>query len=233
MSTRRRFLIGGTCLAAAGAAYWLKPRRHVSLLEAGGTFAQSVPDRFGSWTSRDVSDPVALGGEDSLTAKLYETVVARVYHDESAGTEILAMFAYGEVQSNLLQLHRPEVCYPAFGYSILASQALDVPLRQGFTLPVRRLSLRSPEAEQVVLYWTRLGEFLPTDGSEQRLDRIKTALAGYYADGLLARFSMITADAAYATKTMSDFVRKMLLAVPPKRLPGLIGTDRAKALASA
>lgn len=230
MTTRRNLLIGGTCLLTAGAAYALKPRRVVSLLPPGQKFDGIVPTRFGDWTSRDVGDLFAPATEDSLAAKLYESTVGRIYRNATSDAEIMALFAYGGVQSNLLQLHRPEVCYPAFGYTIVTNRTIDVPLTHRAVLPARRLTLRSPQSQQTVLYWTRLGEFLPTSGPEQRLDRMKTALAGYIADGLLARFSMAGEDDGFASRTMVDFIGQLLRAVPARQLPGLIGTERARVL---
>ena len=61
---------------------------------------------------------------DSLAAKLYGETVGRIYTQASTGAEIMMLLAHGDTQSNDLQLHRPEVCYPAFGFAISNSTAI-------------------------------------------------------------------------------------------------------------
>ena len=99
------------------------------------------------------------------------------------------LLAWGDAQTNQLQVHRPEVCYPAFGYEILDSKASALTLASGAVLPVRELVVRRAEHIEQIVYWTRLGDFLPTSVRDQRIDRMRNALAGIVSDGLLARFS--------------------------------------------
>jgi EpsI family protein len=232
MINRRDLLIGGACLAAAGAAYGLKPRRRVSL-QGSAKLEQVVPRRFAGWSSRDVSDLVAPKTEDSLAAKLYGETVGRVYAPLAGEIEIMMLLAHGDTQSNDLQLHRPEVCYPAFGFAISNSQPIQLPLPGGVKLPARRLVATAPGRQENIIYWSRLGEFLPTDGSQQRLDRLDTAMHGYVADGLLARFSVLGSDPGTAFEAVSDFIGQLVKAVPPGQRRSLIGSPRASAMAAA
>src|SRR3546814_12247069 len=57
-------------------------------------------------------------------------------------------------------------------------------------MPVRELIAVGPARTESILYWTRVGDALPTSNSAQRLDRLRMAMAGYVPDGLLARFSL-------------------------------------------
>ena len=230
MISRRDLFIAGACVGGAGVAYGLVPRRHVSLL-AGDTIAAIVPRAIPGWTSRDVTDLVAPKIEGSLASRLYGETVGRVYQNAASGGEIMMLLAYGDTQSDDLQLHRPEVCYPAFGFAISDNRPVDIGVGDRTTIPSRSLLAKAPERQESIIYWSRLGEYLPLDRKQQQLDRLKTAMAGVVADGLLARFSVAGADSAEGARLMLKFIPQLILAVPSGKRAVLIGRTRAAALA--
>ena len=229
MIGRRDLIIAAACLGAAGAAYQLKPRRHVSLL---GSFkmADIVPVQVGAWNSRDVSDLVAPRQEGSLMAQLYGEVVERVYQHAQTGAEIMMLLAYGDSETNDLQLHRPETCYPAFGFQLSANKSARLPLAGGGGLPARRLVADAPGRRECIVYWSRLGEFLPIDNDEQRVDRLRTAFSGYIADGVLARFSILSSDTSAGLATVESFFPALVASVAPAHRSALIGTRLANGM---
>jgi EpsI family protein len=231
MTSRRDLLIGGACLAGAGAAYALIPRHRVSLLGAT-TVASIVPYKLPDWTSRDVSDLVAPKEEDSLAARIYGETVGRVYQQASTGAEVMMLLAHGDTQSDDLQLHRPEVCYPAFGFAIHENQEVAIPLNQGVAIPGRNLVAVAPDRRETILYWSRLGEFFPTSRSQQHLDRMRTAMKGIVADGILARFSVEAVEPTEATAIMRRFVPSLIRAIAPAHRSALIGTAMSQKMAS-
>ncbi len=226
MTDRREILMGAACVLGAGAAYALIPRKRVSLLGAKHV-ADIVPRTVGDWSSRDVSDLVAPKEEDSLASRLYGETVGRVYHQESTGANVMMLLAHGDTQSDDLQLHRPEICYPAFGYWIEKNHLVEVPLAAGAAVPARNLVAQAPDRRETILYWSRLGEYFPTDQRSQHLARTRTSMKGIIADGLLARFSVAGADPAEASATMQHFVIDLIKAVRPADRAALIGSDLA------
>jgi EpsI family protein len=231
MTTRRDVMIGAACVLGAGAALLLKPRRFVSLMPPGKKLNEILPRGFEDWTSQDVSDLVAPETPDSLAARLYGETVGRIYQQQSSGDQVFMLMAHGDVQSNELQLHRPEVCYPAFGFTILESAPSQIPLTGSMPIPGRRLVAHSSERQETVAYWSRLGEFFPTDVTEQRLERLQTAMQHYIPDGLLARFSVVGPDAAAALSIMTRFIPRLISHVAVDQLKPLIGTARAMQIA--
>jgi EpsI family protein len=231
MIARREVLIGAACVLGSGAALALKPRRKVSLLPAGAKLSDFLPRKFGPWDSRDVSDLYAPETPDSLQARLYGETVARLYTDRRSGAQIMMLMAHGDSQSNELQLHRPEVCYPAFGFALTASTPLELQIGKGVTVPARRLVAQSSQQRQALVYWTRLGEYFPVSVTEQRLNRLDAAMHRYIPDGLLARFSMVESDASIAFKEISIFIPALLAQVPGDRLSVFVGTARAQRFA--
>lgn len=229
---RRNFLIGATCAAGAAAAFALTPRRRVALMPTGALGALA-PAAFGAWSSRDVTDLVAPKVEGDLVSRLYDQTLERIYSDAATGATVMVLLAHGDTQSNELQLHRPEVCYPAFGFEISSTRTDMLALSPGALLPARLLVAEAPGRRENIIYWTRLGEFLPTSENEQRLDRIKTALRGVVSDGLLARFSLVSDDSAGASTILKAFVTDFVKSIAPAKRAAFVGTRLATALAAA
>jgi EpsI family protein len=191
---------------------------------------QMSPTAFGDWSGRDVSNLVAPKTPGDLASRLYDQTVERVYEHRVSGAQIMMLLAHGDTQSNDLQLHRPEVCYPAFGFEIRANRRTAIPLGGGAQLPTTALVASAPGRLENIVYWTRLGEFLPTTESEQRIDRVKTALHGVVADGLLARFSLLGEDQDQATGTISSFIQAFIGSVVPANRAAFVGSALAGAM---
>ena len=232
MTSRREFFMGAACIAAAASAYALVPRRRVSLMARNGSLEHIVPRSFGGWVSQDVTDLVAPKIEGSLVSKLYGQTVGRVYRQGSIGPEVMMLMAYGDTQSDDLQLHRPEICYPAFGFAISNSAPMAIKLGGGVSIPARRLVAEAPDRRETIVYWSRLGEYMPLDRKEQQVDRLRTAMSGVVSDGLLARFSVLGPDPNLGVELISSLIPDLLRAVSPGLRPVLIGTRRAAALQS-
>ena len=145
----------------------------------------------------------------------------------------MMLLAYGKTQSNDLQLHRPEVCYPAFGFQLSGDGLVKLSVSDGVMIPARRLVADAPGRRESILYWSRLGEYLPTSDNEQHMDRLKAAMHGYVADGLLVRFSAVGQDAAASLAGMEAFIPAFVRAVSPGNRRVFIGTRYASALAAA
>lgn len=226
MIGRREIMFGGACLMAAATAEWLKPRHHTPLLQ-GGKVADAVPAAFGAWTSADIGDPYAVNGEETLSSKLYNELIVRDYRNSRSGVEVLMLLAYGRRQSDELQLHRPEVCYPAFGYSLVRNEPLSLAVGGGAVVPARRLAAEGGDKRENIIYWTRMGEHLPQDRGQQRVDRLAIAMSGIIPDGLLARFSVAGDNPDQDWKKIEAFVAELVASVAPNRRKILIGTRLA------
>lgn len=231
MIQRRDLIIGASCLAALGLSEALRPRRRTSLL---GTFKLDdvLPRAFGDWTSWDVSNLVTSPPTDLKSRWLYTQTVGRIYRHAPTGAEIMMLADYGDTQSNDLQLHRPEGCYPAAGFSVVSSQPIQLALSKTVSIPSRKLVADAPDRRESIIYWSRLGERLPMNSSQQRVDRLRTAMEGVVADGILMRFSGISPDPAPVFSIIETFVPALIQAVPPQHRPALIGSRLAAALGS-
>ena len=229
MIVRRDLLLGAASVAAAGAAYQLKPRKRVSLL--GDRKLESiVPMAFGQWAAEDFTNLVKPETVGKLAARLYSEMIQRIYHHEPSGSQIMVLIAYGDTQSDLLQLHRPESCYPAVGFQLLSSVESRIPLTPAVAIPSRRVVAVKGDRQENIVYWTRLGEYLPTGSWDQRDARLRTAMQGYIPDGGLFRFSALGDDRDGAFKLLDGFVADMMKAVSPGGRRGMVGTKITRQL---
>jgi EpsI family protein len=231
MLRRRDLVLGIPLLAAAGGAYALKPRKAMNLL-GDRQMEDIVPLAFAGWEVTP-SNAFVLpeAREGSLAATLYDQQLSRLYTGEGR-LPVMLVIAYGSTQSDLLQLHRPEVCYRAFGFEITRSERVDVAVGQA-QVPMRALTARTNDRTEPILYWTRLGDMLPTSNQEQRIMRMQTELAGYVADGVLVRLSTVAEPDAEVFEQMEAFARELLLAIPPEARNALVGRPAAEAIAGA
>jgi EpsI family protein len=208
--SRRHILMGGALLAVSGIAVARQPeQRYKDLSEK--QFEALFPSSFGDWTTHPVSDLV-LPPESELADKLYQHIATRTYVN-SAGEGVMFLAAYNSTQLNNVQLHRPEICYYAGGYSIDLSEPLDITVEAGnreVTVPARTVTAVLGSRTENVLYWTRIGSSFPQSWLMQRIAMTKANIEGYLADGLLVRVSVIEKDHERSLKKMQSFVNDML-----------------------
>jgi EpsI family protein len=232
MINRRDVLLTAACFATTGAAYAMVPRRRLSLL-GDRSLDQIIPRTVADWTSTDTSDLVSPTEPGSLASELYGQTLGRVYRQASSGAEVALLMAYGAIQSDDLMVHRPEKCYPAFGFAVSDNRVTTLALPGGAMVPARRFVAQAGGRSETILYWVRLGEYLPTDKKEQQFDRMKTALSGFVGDGILVRFSVSGPDAASGLGRAKALAIAVICAVRPADRLALIGTSRARAMAQA
>ena len=228
---RRAFLISAGCLASAAGATALRPRDRMSLM-GKLKLETAIPDHFAGWSRFESNQIVAPESENSLSRQLYSQSVARLY---ARGEDAFAMLliAYGDTQSDTLQLHRPEVCYPAFGMEITENLPVHIAVAPQISIPGRDLVAINAERQEFITYWTRIGQALPTSGREQRAAKLRNAMAGLIPDGVLTRVSTIADDPAKAFASNQQFIADLLAAVRPAVRRVLTGDAITRALNAA
>lgn len=229
MLRRRELLLGVPLLAGAAGAFALTPRERLNLL-GEQKLEKAIPLSIADWhvtPSNAVILPDSQPG--SLSARLYDQTVSRLYTSDTH-LPIMLVIAYGSTQSDQLQLHRPEVCYSAVGFQISAAQRVELPVAPPDMLPARTLVATSNDRTEPILYWTRIGDYLPVTGSEQRLMKLQSEMRGYVADGVLVRMSTVAEPTQETFATLQRFAVAMLHASDPAVLPALVGRPMAAAI---
>ena len=167
------------------------------------------PAEIGAWRL----DPVSVGFvrpafEQAKRFQMYDQVLERVYVNP-AGERIMMSVAYGRQQSVGLQVHRPEVCYKAGGFSIGALQPGQIEL-SGHVLPVTRLVASMPDRQEPITYWRLFGDDVVVSEARLRLTQIVSGLRGRgIDDGLLVRVSSLNADPQAGWRLQTAFVQAL------------------------
>jgi EpsI family protein len=228
---RRELILGGAMLTAAGTAAALTPRRRLVLLPDGRTLEELVPEAFAGWSTVPSDAFILPRSDGSLADKLYNQTLTRLYVREGA-IPVMLVIAYGAIQNDQLQLHRPEVCYTAVGFDIIGSATRQLLLGGSAVLPVRDLEAVSTTRIETISYWTRIGDDLPTDGGSQRMVKLRQQMRGYLADGVLVRMSSGVEASPAVQASLGEFAVAMMQAIKPADRQALIGRQLAAAMAA-
>ena len=205
--SRRKMLIGAAVAGTVLLSELYVPQRSVPRL-TDAKFDKLFPQRLGPWRYLSESGLV-LPPEDQLSRTLYEQLLTRSYATDDKGPVMLVL-AYSSIQEGRLQVHRPEVCYPAAGFTILENVPAVVQINDGFSIPCRFLTADRGARREYILYWTRVGDAMPRRWFDQRWEMAKANLQGFIPDGLLARVSVIGTDREESLATLNQFVRTMV-----------------------
>jgi exosortase B len=182
----------------------------------------SVPDRFGGWSSVEESvrvvDPEVTGGIE----RIYNEVLTRTYVNQNRDRVMLSM-AWGDDQRGERQVHRPDICYPAQGFDVetTSDDTLATPFGD---ISVRRLTTSAGSRHEPVAYWVAMASDVVRNDYDKRIVQLRLVRTGHIPDGLLFRVSSIDRDPVHAFKVQQQFTADMMKAVPGdvrQRLSGL------------
>ena len=205
-------LVSAVCTAALAGA--LVPTIRVADTRPKTPLSELVPASFGEWVE-DRSMPVVLPAPDvqANLNKVYNQVLARTYVNKQ-GYRIMLSVAYGGDQSDGMQVHRPEVCYPAQGFEVQRVWADDVQLADR-SIPVTRATTRLGPRIEPLTYWIINGEQVIRPGFGARLVQLQYTMRGKIPDGMLVRVSSIDPEMKRAFEMQDRFSRDMAQALDP------------------
>ena len=210
------------CTASA-VAYFARPSADAADRVPKIQLETAIPKQFGDWRDEPAQVAAVVNPQtQQLLDKLYSQVLVRTYVD-AQGYRVMLSLAYGDDQRGGLQAHKPEVCYPAQGFTLLKNVAAEVDTPFG-KVPGRRLGTRLGARIEPVTYWFAVADRAVTSRFEHRLAEIRLGLTGQVPYGLLFRVSSIDDDAARAYREQDRFISALLTAVTPTdriRLSGL------------
>ncbi len=217
----RTVLIGICMLAAAGLAYAMKPTRQTA---GADTFQleAAIPRQFGAWTEQKQQVQIVDPRQQETIDRIYSQVLMRSYVN-AEGVRVMLSIAYGSNQSDDLQVHRPEVCYPAQGAQLLSTVNANLPTQWG-EIPARRLTTQFGPRHEPVTYWVMVGDRAIIGSLQGKLAQLRYGFRGQIPDGMLVRASTIDTDDERAFAQQARFLQDLLAAVSPetrKRLSGL------------
>ncbi len=222
---RRQFVYGGALVAAAAVAIALTPRRLTDPI-ARDELDHAVPNVIGRYRFATVSGLV-MPPQDEISERIYDQVLTRVYVADDVPPMML-LIAYGSAQDSGLQLHRPEVCYPASGYEISGIREIGLKgLRPGTDVQATFLTAARGSHTEQVLYWTRIGQHFPNSGWQEKSAIISANIGGSLPDGVLVRVSIQSPDRAEALRLVEGFNTAMVASLGARGRRLLLGSTAA------
>ncbi len=226
MTLQRRYLLMlGMMLVSAALAVALRPTISLADERALINLKVMVPQVFGDWRERlggvaQIIDPRT----QQMLNEAYSETLTRTYIDKN-GYQIMLSIAYGKNQSDALQLHKPESCYPAQGFQLIDKQANSLTASE-IVLPTTRLLTKLNLRTEPVTYWTVVGDHATKSGIDKKLTEMRYSLRNRIPDGMLIRVSSIDGDSARAYQIQDAFAQQMLAAINPQYRDRFAGTRR-------
>jgi EpsI family protein len=221
-SIPHNFLIGLSMLVAAGLTLVLTPQVDVANPGLQINLETMIPKQFGEWKLDQTIAPTIFSPDVQANLdRIYNQMLNRTYIN-SKGEQIMLTITYGNNQSYSMQVHRPEVCYPALGFQVgaLSKGMIDA---SGARLPVMKLVATQGSRIEPITYWVMMGDTAVRGHFEQFFARLKYGLTGKIPYGMLIRVSTISSDESQSYQTEEQFVRDMLGAVPVRYRKTLTG----------
>ncbi len=187
----------------------------------------AVPLQFAAWKQLpDQGAQVVNPQTKELLDKLYSQLLSRTYVNPQ-GYRIMLSLAYGDDQRGGLAAHKPEICYPAQGFTLQSLTETEVSTPFG-GIAAKRLNTSMATSQgtrkEPVTYWFAVGDTAIKNKLQQRIVEMKLGLTGQIPDGLLFRVSSIDDNPEQAYAMHDAFVKDLLGAVPiesRRRLSGL------------
>lgn len=220
---RQALILAGTMGSVAALAAFARPPRPDADARAALSLDTLFPRAFGDWRIDPLSRAfVRPADRQGKLYQIYDQVLERTFVD-GAGQRIMLSVAFGSEQSSSLQMHRPEVCYRAAGYTIRAVQPGTLKVA-GRVLHAMRVDAALPGRPEPITYWTLLGGAVVHDAASARRRRLQAVLRHELLDGLLVRVSSIDDDRVRAHALQDRFADELVAAIAPADRPKVVGT---------
>jgi len=221
----RRAAIAAILMAGAAAGgQAMVPTKRMALLRGPFKLEDIVPSSFGTWRVDERSASGIVNPQtEALLNKLYSQLLDRAYVDDQ-GHRVMLSIAYGADQADDdVQLHYPEVCYPAQGFKVSNNRTGVVDLPEG-EIRVRRLDTQFADTYfEPVTYWTIIGDQQSLGGFDRKILEIRHGLRGEIVDGLLFRVSTRDRNYEEGFKVQDGFIREIVRAMTPAARKQLVG----------
>lgn len=211
----RNFLLLILMLAASGLALALRPTHKIADQGSAMDLEAMIPRMFGDWREEPQNAvPIVDPQQKELIDKIYTQTLSRTYVN-NRGYRIMLSLAYGKDQRDTMQVHYPEVCYPAQGFSLQEKQNGTLATERG-AIPVTRILTSLGQRNEPVTYWTTVGDRVVQTGIQKKLAEMSYGLSGKIPDGMLIRISSIDPEAVHAYEMQTEFADQMLSALTPE-----------------
>ena len=215
MQLRRKILVmAAMMLSIAALSNALQPTIYMADVRAAINLKEMVPTAFGDWREQPgVMTQIVNPEQEETLQKIYSETLTRTYIN-SSGYRIMLSIAYGKNQKKGLELHKPEVCYPAQGFTVVSKAAAPLDLL-GNPISSTKLVTTLGARHEPVTYWTVVGDQVTTGSLSKRWVETHYGLQNLIPDGMLVRVSSIDKNTDGAFAIQSKFSSELVGAISP------------------
>lgn len=209
------FILGVLMVSSAAITKVITPTIHLSESLPALVLDKDIPVQFGNWKEEEKLISAVINPQAAAVLKqIYTQTLSRAYVNDR-GQRIMLSIAYGKDQGDAVQVHYPEICYPAQGFQVTSKSAGTLIMPNG-TIPVKRLETNlAGQRYEPVTYWTTVGDEAVTGRMSKKFTEMRYGLKGEIPDGLLFRVSSISTDSQSAFYIQEVFIRDLINGLSP------------------
>jgi EpsI family protein len=212
-------------LVSASLGAMLKPTYRLAEHRTPIDLEVMVPKQFGDWqVLLNGGGQVVNPQQKQMLDQIYSDILTRTYVNQS-GYRIMLSIAYGNNQSDALQLHRPESCYPAQGFVLRSKQNSHLTV-DGKQISSVQLETNLGLRFEPVTYWTVVGDYVTTFGFNKKVTEMRYAWNGEIPDGMLIRVSSIDRDTSNAFAIQREFAAQFVDAISMENRNRFVGSKQ-------
>lgn len=218
----RNFLLFALMLAASGLAVALRPTQLIADQAPPIDLEAMIPKSFGEWHDEPQNTTLIIDPQQKETLdRIYTQTLSRTFVNQN-GARMMVSIAYGKDQGDTNQVHSPEICYPAQGFTLKNKQRDTLETGEG-PIPITRIETTLGQRNEPVTYWITIGDAVIASSIDKKVTELSYGLQGKIPDGLLFRISSIDPDSARAFLAQKDFAGQLLAALHPQSRKKIIG----------
>ena len=222
----KQWILLGLMLLSASLGAALKPTIFLSDELPEVHLDSMLPKAFGEWQELPVTLTQIVNPQQQETLeKIYSETLSRVYVNRE-GYGVMLSVAYGKNQNKALELHSPEVCYPAQGFALHDRHKASLNIL-GTDIQAIQLETNLGQRFEPVTFWNAIGNTVTSGTLQKRLVEFRYAMTGRIPDGFLVRVSSIDKDSSQAYAMQTRFANALMQAVTPQNRARFVGTPSA------
>lgn len=211
-------------LLATGGANSLRPTQPIADSIALIDLEAMVPQEFADWkVDQEGSIQIVDPRQRQKIEQTYARTLSRTYVS-GRGYRVMLAIAYARSQKDAVQVHKPEVCYPAQGFTLHERNSTVLSTEFG-DVPVTRIVTSQGARTEPVTYWITVGDRAISGGVHKKVVEIGYGIRGEVPDGMLVRLSSIDHDSTHAYEIHAEFANDLLAAVVPAARMRLAGVN--------
>jgi EpsI family protein len=219
----KQWILLGLMLLSAGLGAALKPTIFLSDELPPVHLEEMVPKAFGEWQELPLTMTQIINPQQQETLELiYSETLSRSYVN-AQGYRVMLSIAYGKNQNKALELHSPEVCYPAQGFSLHDRRKTNLNIL-GKDIQAIQLETNLGQRYEPVTFWNAIGATVTSGTLQKRMVEFRYAMTRRIPDGILVRVSSIDKETANAYAMQTRFANDLIQAIAPQNRARFVGT---------